>query len=235
MRARYVSLVVGAAAALHAREALAGMPTPVLTEWAQARVETLSFFVVVLLVCAAVIRWLWNGLAKDFPAMPRLSYGRTLALVVLLGLCLAVVLTMIAGARELLTPGAWQQNGLLYKLPTPPEQAEPAKPADPKALALRRERLENLQKALWRYADGHQGRLPESDTSPEIEPALWELPGVAEMHYLYVHGLKIGQPLRVLAFEPDVFGGDRLVLRTDGKIVALSTAELRKQLPEKPR
>ena len=53
---------------------------------AQIRVETLSFFVVVLLVCAAVIRWLWNGMAKDFPALPRLSYGKTLAMVVLLGL-----------------------------------------------------------------------------------------------------------------------------------------------------
>ena len=162
---------------------------------------------------------------------------------------------MIAGARELLTPGAWQQHGLLYKLRAPPEQAEQAKPVDPKALALRREHLRNLQEALWRYADRHQGRLPESDASPEIEPALWELPGVAEMRYLYVPGLAVQKgtvpfssnenrdspplvrspALRVLAFEPDVFGGDRLVLRTDGKIVALSTAELRKQLPEKPR
>ncbi len=241
MRTRCFSLVVGVASALHAREALAGMPTPVLTDWAQVRVETLSFFIVVLLICAAVIRWLWNGLAKDFPAMPRLSYRRTLAMVVLLGICLVVVLTMIAGARELLTPGAWQKQGLLYKLSSPPSPSsstappEQAKPADPKLLPQRRAHLENLQKALWRCAQQHKGQFPESDASPQIEPALWQLPGVAEMRYLYVPGLKIDPSPRVLAFEPDVYGGDRLVLRTDGTIVALSSAEIRRQLPEKPR
>ena len=93
-------------AALRPSVAMAGMPMPVLSDWAALRFETISFFVVVLLISAAVIRWLWNGLAKDFSKMPRLSYRRTLAAVVLCGLLLMVVLTMIAGARELLTPGA---------------------------------------------------------------------------------------------------------------------------------
>ncbi len=63
-----------------------------------------------------VIRWLWNSLARDFSRLPRLSYGKALAAVGLIGSLLAVVLTMIAGARELMTPGAWVKEGLLYKV-----------------------------------------------------------------------------------------------------------------------
>ena len=139
-------------------------------------------------------------------------------MVVLLGLCLGVVLTMIAGARELLTPGAWQQQGLLYKLRRLAARA---------GQAGRSESCWPGVGSIWRICKRRCGAMPTSTRagspratlSPEIEPALWELPGVAEMRYLYVPGLKIGQPLRVLAFEPDVYGGDRLVLRTDGKIV----------------
>ena len=121
-----LSVSGGVAAALWAAEAQAGMPTPVLTDWAEIRFETISFFVVVILVSAAVIRWLWNSLAKDFTALPRLKYRRALAMVVLLGLFLALVLTMIAGARELLTPGAWQKQGLLYKVAAPAKAARDA-------------------------------------------------------------------------------------------------------------
>jgi hypothetical protein len=111
-----VAVFGGLAFTLCTAEARAGMPTPVLTDWAQIRFETISFFVAVILVGAAVICWLWNSLAKDFTALPRLRYRRALAMVVLLGLFLALVLTMIAGARELLTPGAWQKQGLVYKV-----------------------------------------------------------------------------------------------------------------------
>ena len=120
MRIRHLLLAAALGVAFRPCQALAGMPSPVLSDWAEIRVETISFFVVLLLICTAVIRWLWNYLAKDFPALPRLGYGKTLAGVVLVGLLLAVVLTMIAAARELLTPGAWQKQGLLYKVAAPP-------------------------------------------------------------------------------------------------------------------
>jgi hypothetical protein len=96
--------------------AWAGMPSPHLSDWAELRFEAISFFVVVLLAVAAAVRWLWNSLAKDFPKLPRLSYRRALAAAMLGGLVLVVVLTMIAGSRELLTPGAWQKQGVLYKV-----------------------------------------------------------------------------------------------------------------------
>jgi hypothetical protein len=41
--------------------ALAGMPSITLTDWAQVRIETISFFVVVLLVLTLVV----NGRLRD--------------------------------------------------------------------------------------------------------------------------------------------------------------------------
>lgn len=138
MHARHLSIAAAFVAAVSwTREAMAGMPSPTLSDWAEVRFETISFVVVVLLISTAVIRWLWNSLAKDFSALPRLSYGRTLAMVLLLGLFLIVVLTMIAGARELLTPGAWQKQGRLYKVaesPVPPNPAEPKRLADARSI-----------------------------------------------------------------------------------------------------
>ena len=84
------------------------MPSIDLSDYAVFRIEAISFFVVVLLIAAAVVRWLWNSLAAEFAAAATAHYRRALAAVVL-GHALAVVLTMIAGSRELLTPGAWQK------------------------------------------------------------------------------------------------------------------------------
>ena len=100
-----------------------------LTESAEMRLEAISFFVAALLISPLVVRWFWNSVAKNFPRMPRINYGRSLALVVIWGLLFLVVLTMIAGTRELMTPGTWQKQGLLYKLPASQSPATPeAKP-----------------------------------------------------------------------------------------------------------
>lgn len=39
-----------------------------------------------------------------------------MGLVVLWGLLFIVVLAMISGARELMTPGAWEKQGATYRL-----------------------------------------------------------------------------------------------------------------------
>jgi hypothetical protein len=87
----------------------AGMPSVqyTISEAAKMRVETLSFFLGGFFLAAYCIMWLWNYLAKDFRVLPRLSYGKALALVTLWALLFILVLTMISGARELMTPGAW--------------------------------------------------------------------------------------------------------------------------------
>src|SRR5262245_47532465 len=96
--------------------ALAGMPSFKVNDVAMLRVESLSFFLVVFLVSALFIQVLWNFLRRDFPRLPRLSYGKALGLVTLWGTLFVLVLTMISGARELLTPGAWDKVGFTYKL-----------------------------------------------------------------------------------------------------------------------
>jgi hypothetical protein len=98
-------------------DAFAGMAGPVsLREVAKMRLQSLSFFLMVLLVSAAVIRLIWNSLRKDFVRLPHLTYFKSLGLVLLWGLLFVLVLAMISGARELLTPGAWQKNGATYRL-----------------------------------------------------------------------------------------------------------------------
>ena len=99
------------------QDAFAGMAGAItLREVARLRLQSLSFFLMVLLVSAAVIRLIWNSLRKDFTRLPHLTYFKSLGLVLLWGLLFVLVLAMISGARELLTPGAWERNGATYRL-----------------------------------------------------------------------------------------------------------------------
>lgn len=95
---------------------LAGMPSFSLTDVAKLRLDSISLFLVLLLLGAWGVKALWNALARDFPRLPRMTYGRALGVMTLWGLLFVIVLTMISGARELLTPGAWVKQGLTYKL-----------------------------------------------------------------------------------------------------------------------
>lgn len=136
----------------------AGMPAPLPSEESVVRVfrlndsvdrrlQAISFFIFGLLTCAAIVRWLWNYMARDWSALPRLSFGQALAGVILWGLLFFLVLTMISGARELMTPGAWKKQGVTYKL------ADDGEPAELAPSALRRQHLERLrQGALRRHS-----------------------------------------------------------------------------------
>ena len=110
--------------------AQAGMPSVTLTDIARMRVQTISFFAMGLLLCSWFVQLLWNYLRRDFSVLPRLNYGRALGVVILWGLLFVLVLTMISGARELMTPGAWEKQGATYRLsqdplPTPQESERP--------------------------------------------------------------------------------------------------------------
>jgi len=96
--------------------ALAGMPVISLSDLATLRLSGISFFAALILLVAWGIRFLWNYLRRDFPGLPLLDYRRALALVLLLGLCFNIVLLMISGTRELMTPGAWEKHGTTYQL-----------------------------------------------------------------------------------------------------------------------
>jgi hypothetical protein len=201
------------------------MPSITLTDLARMRVQTLSFFLVCFLACSWVIQRIWNSLGRDFPRLPPLTFGKALGVVTLWGLLFVLVLTMISGARELMTPGAWRKDGLTYKL------AE-----DRSAItndgheAERRQALERLRIALWTYARGHGGRFPADDARTEIPDEAWRVPDPSGMRYLYVDGLIADESDVPLAYEPGLFGSQRLVLRTDGRIVPMSAEEIRRKL-----
>src|SRR5579884_3207954 len=87
--------------------ALAGMAAPLpehperilrLNESAEARIQAISFFLAGLLLATAAVQVLWNLLRRDFPRMPRLTFGKALAGVLLWGTLFILVLAMVAGA-----------------------------------------------------------------------------------------------------------------------------------------
>lgn len=211
--------------------AVAGMPAPLpdnpqrvmrLGDSPMARLQAISFFLLVFFLSAAAFRLIWNYLQRDFPTLPRLSYGRALAGVFLWGLLFVIVLTMISGARELMTPGAWRKQGATYKL----TEGQPASTPPESELATRRLHLEQLRTALWQFAATHGGRFPGPGEMTAIRTELWEVPGAAGMRYLYVPGRKAGYVPDVLAYEPELDSDRRLVLRVNGDIVEMRSAEL---------
>lgn len=206
----------------------AGMPsfTAVLNEVPKLRIQAISFFLVVFLLSALLVQWLWNSLRKDYKSLPELSYLRAVGLVTLWGLLFVLVLTMISGARELMTPGAWEPNGITHRLA---HKAGPAAPDDEMDSA-RREQLERLKEALWRYAKAHDGRFPPSRSDPAIPPEMWRLPGPSQAQYVYAGGAATLFDPVPLAHEPEVFGRGRWVLFTDGAIRRLSGEELQRAM-----
>lgn len=210
--------------------AAAGMPSVTLSDLASARLSTLSFFLMLLVVSAGIIRTIWNSLRTDIPRLPRLSFGKALGVVTLWGLLFLLVLTMISGARELMTPGAWVRDGHLHRLADRPPAA--ADQPEPTLLERRCRKLERLRGALWGYAKAHDGRFPADDRpTPEVPAEVWELPDPSGLRYLYVPGRSPGQLGAVLAYEPGLFATEsRLVLYADGEVLTLSVDALRRAL-----
>ena len=191
---------------------LAGMPGIDLTDAARVRLDAVSFFVAAFFLAAALAWGCWNLLRKDFPALPRLSYGRAAAGTAVWGLVFLLALTMISGARELMTPGAWERAGWTYEL------AEPAAPPPGAALADRRAGLAALY-AAW------------LDAGDDLPDAVLTVPGRAPRRYAVVPGRTQEDVGAVLAYEPDVFaaadgGADPLVLFVGGTVHQLPRAAL---------
>jgi hypothetical protein len=212
--------------------AFAGMPSVDLTDVARMRIETLSFFLVVFLVCGKGLQLLWNWLRTDFPRLPRLSYAKALGLLTVWGLLFVVVLTMISGARELLTPGAWEKVGITYRLAGP--KADEAA-VDFTSESVRRAKLERLRDALWTYARGHDGQLPAGTTDPDIAAEFWQTTDPSAVSYVYVAGRKPHVGAELLAFEPRVFGDWQFALFTSGEIRRLSATEVEAIPPKEAR
>jgi len=213
----------------------AGMPSVTLNDTARLRLHTVSFFLAAFLLSSWAVKLLWNYLGKDFAWLPRLTYARALGVVTLWGLLFVLVLTMISGARELMTPGAWEKQGLTYRV-APDSPASPRdSPSSPEMVETRRAGLEALRSALWEYARGHEGRFPSERFTAGVPEGRWRVPGDSGMNYLFVSGLHPDQGAALLAYEPDIFGGPRLVLLTSGEIRWLGADDFsRAQAPGAP-
>lgn len=209
------------ACAVLAAPALAGMPALLpddlptrlkLHDSAVERLTAISFFLGGVFLCALAVCLLWNYLQRDFTWLPRLTVGKSLALVVLWRLLFVIVLTMISGARELMTPGAWRKQGFTYKLAQPP--TDEVRPEDSEAnsdLAARRQRLSEIRTALWLWAGAHEGQLP----------AALEETGSDAQDLIYIPGHSLSSLGETLVMESDSAAPRRLALRTDGEIVEL--------------
>lgn len=196
----------------------AGMTVYGLRDIYRLRLEEISFFVVLLLVCALGLKLLWNYSFNAFRNVPRLKYLQALSVSVMFGLVMLLILTMISGIREVLTPGAWRKQGTSYRLNDPSQ--EPA----------RRRSLEYLRVALMEYARTHEGQFPRNDFIPEIPEKLWESPDQSGSRYIYTGGLCTNDTNALLAIEPVNFGERRFVLNSSGEIELLSNEEIQHRL-----
>ena len=203
---------------------LAGMPSPTLTDLAEARLDAISFFLLLFLLCGLLLKWAWNVLATSFPILPRLTVKHAMAMMLVSSLFLYVILTMISGARELMTPGAWTKVGTTYQL-LPPER-------DPKPWleTARIQALERLRDALWDYAAKHEGKLPPHAQGLEIEGSLWT--GVHPQGERY--GLRseaaVGKGNEIVVFEPESYGATRFVIRANSEVQRLTAKQLSEEL-----
>jgi hypothetical protein len=205
---------------LVAGSAQGGMTSFSLTEVAAARLDAISFFLVAFALSALLLRWAWNVLARDFAWMPKLGYRQAFAVLVVSGLFVHVALSLIAGARELMTPGAWVRTGATHRLVSP-ERAPTAWLESGRRVAL-----ERLRDELWAYAAAHEGKTPANQADPAIPKAVWA--GVHPNGELlaYVPGRKVATGDLLVAYEPDAYGATRFALLSNGEVIRLSAKEL---------
>jgi len=219
---KWLAALVAAAGLIVAPDAQAGMVVYGLRDVYRLRFEEISFLILLLFLSALLLKLLWNYAAKGFSFLPRLKYLQALSAALLMGLVMLVILTMISGIREVLTPDAWRRQGSSYRLNDPSQ--EPS----------RRRSLEHLRGALLQYASAHAGRFPMHDFGADIPEKLWEAPDQAGSHYIYIGGLTTNNSTALLAVEPLNFGGMRFVMRTSGDIEQLPSAEIERLLVSKP-
>jgi len=165
-------------------------------------------------------------LRKDWTFLPRLNYGRALVVVGLWGLLFVLVLTMISGARELMTPGAWEKQGSTYRL------TKQAGSINDDLDQRRRRQLEQLRDALLDYARAHDGQFPASITDTAIPNQLWTLPDTPNMHYFYLGGKMSFPQAQPLVHEPEIYGSERFLLYSNGDIRKMDGEQLAKLLEE---
>ncbi|MBI2372977.1 MAG: hypothetical protein HYV07_03150 [Deltaproteobacteria bacterium] len=198
---------------------LAGMPFVSVDDLARLRLEALGFFLGLFFGVAWLFRKAWNALARDWTALPTIGYRAAVGAVFVFGLGFHLLLTMISGARELMTPGAWEKSGATYVL----------KVSSPDRLNSRLAELEELERALRSFADSHSGRFPPHPYAPGIPISAFV--SIDGARFVYLPGGTLDGPAdRIVAVEPKGLGEPRLALYSGGQIRAISEADLARAL-----
>ncbi len=203
--------------------ARAGMTVYGLREIYRLRLEEISFFIALFITCSFLFKLLWNYAVNGFKFIPRINFRQALCLSMLFGFLMLLILTMISGIREILTPEAWRHQGTSYRLNDPSQ--EPA----------RRRSLEQLRTALFDYARQHEGRFPPHDFVPEISDKLWESPDQFGSRYIYSGGFTTNDTRVLLAVEPLNFGERRFVLLASGHIQQIPNKDIEARLRDRAR
>jgi hypothetical protein len=196
-------------------EARAGMPSFDLNDVVELRLQDISFFLLLIGVSAFGFQRLWNFSFRPLPKVPQLGFKHALGLTAIFGLLMLLVLTMISGARELLTPGAWRKQGSTYRLNSPANEEQ------------RREQLLSLYGVLQNYRASHDGKWPPHEYAPEIPFQLWRSLDADGTRLIYVNWPGTGSATNWLAIEPKSFGKARLGVTRDGEVGAVTDAELK--------
>lgn len=216
-------LLMGGFWLVTASSAMAGMTVITLTDVAKARLDALSFFLAAFFAISWLVKIVWNHLAKSLTMLPLLDYRRAIGLVFLSGLMFYVVLTMISGARELLTPGAWEKQGVGYRMR---EGAENLLSKDE-----RRAAISELRDSIWAYAKTHDGAAPASPFAAGVDAETWRFPGGGM--YCLMPGVVPGGGREVLVYEPSAAGGRRFVILGDGSIEDRDEGKLKRQIEDR--
>lgn len=201
---------------------LAGMPSPVLvfTELGKRRAEELSFFVFTFLVCGFLVKLLWNYVVAGVAWAPQLTYAKALGALSLWGLVMVVVLSLVSGARELMTPAAWEPNGATHRLAKQKDES----PATSQQ-SERKTRIEKVRFALWDFAAKHQGELPTIEQWNELPAETRACEPSETILYRYEPGATIGSETKVIVFEPRWYD-DQYLLYGDGSIAVQTTISM---------
>ena len=207
---------------------LAGMPSVVLTDDKRQMLLALSFFLAVLIVATLLVRWAGNVLLQWAGQPVRLRFSQAFAASLIWGLACVVVLVMISGARELMTPGAWQRQGFTSVLATAstpelPEESSESQPASRSEQV--HSRLQEIRGLLLSYALRHEGRFPDSTDQPDLPPDAWDFPEGFVGTWILIPGRHFADVPLPLVISPEM-EGEQHVLFVNGQLLRLSPPEV---------
>ncbi len=188
-----------------------------LTDDARMRLDTLSFYGVLLMVISFGVMVVWNCFGKMMRRLPRLAFGRTMTMVGLLGVLFWAMTWLVMGALAERMPEAWGPRWAAEWMREDRVRHVPA-------MAERREAMEQFREVVWAHAAEHGGHPPGSPFADGQELGMWRFP--AGGFYVAVPGAKPGVGNDILMVEPATAGTTRWVLMADGRVESLPGNEL---------